>query len=228
MKRLRPMFSYYGSKWTLSPKYPRFDNEILIEPFAGSACYSLLYWWKKVHLYDLDETIVMLWDYLIHVSKKEIMNLPLLRAGQKIPENLSIEQKILIGFWVSKAATHPRKQMTKIKKDLGYWNHKIKFRISEQLKYIRHWKIEKKSYEDIENINALWFIDPPYFNGGHHYIKSNKNLNYNFLAHWCKSRKGNVIVCENSSATWLPFSPICNLKGMKKNTIESIWIKYVN
>lgn len=225
MKRLRPMFSYYGSKWRLSPKYPRFNDEILIEPFAGSACYSLLYWWKKVHLYDLDETIVMLWDYLINVSEDEIMNLPILESGQEIPNYLCIEQKILLGFWAGKALTYPNKTMHKAQDPsfYGLWSEKIRLRIANQLKNIRHWSVEKKSYHDIENRDALWFVDPPYYCGGKYYKKS--NIDYKFLSEWCKSRDGNVIVCENSSANWLPFEPFRKNKGMIKNTSEVVWMK---
>ena len=112
MKRLRPMFSYYGSKWRLSPKYPFADNEYLIEPFAGSACYSLLYWWKKVELYDLDENIYMIWDYLIHATEKEILQLPLLEPGETIPKSLPIESQTFMGFFVGKAQTRPGKTMS--------------------------------------------------------------------------------------------------------------------
>ena len=41
MKRLKPMFSYYGAKFRLSPKYPSPIESTIIEPFAGSACYGL-------------------------------------------------------------------------------------------------------------------------------------------------------------------------------------------
>ena len=79
--RLRPFFSYYGSKWRLAPKYskPKFDT--IIEPFAGSASYSLLYPKRKVKLIDLDDNICILWEYLINVKEKEIRALPLLERN---------------------------------------------------------------------------------------------------------------------------------------------------
>lgn len=226
MKRLRPMFSYYGSKWNLSPKYPRFsDHHYLIEPFAGSACYSLLYWWRKVRLFDLDDNICSVWDYLINVSESEILNLPLLAPGQSIPNNICREARILIGFWAGKALTFPNQTMHKAKnpKHYGLWSETIRSRIANQLQNIRHWKIEQKSYEQIENIEAVWFIDPPYVYGGKYYRKS--NIDYQSLGEWCKTRNGKVIVCENSAADWLPFEYLSPLKGMKKNTVEMIWIK---
>lgn len=38
---LHPFFPYYGSKWSLGPLYPAPRHDRIIEPFAGSACYSL-------------------------------------------------------------------------------------------------------------------------------------------------------------------------------------------
>ena len=76
------------------------------------------------------------------------------------------------------------------------------------------------SYNDIDNQDATWFIDPPYFNGGQHYPFSNKDLDFNELGNWCKERIGEVIVCENDNATWLPFEHLKELWGSCKKSNE--------
>ena len=37
---MRSFFAYYGSKYIRAPLYPRPRYDIIIEPFAGSACYA--------------------------------------------------------------------------------------------------------------------------------------------------------------------------------------------
>jgi hypothetical protein len=57
-------------------------------------------------------------------------------------------------------------------------------------------------------------------------------INYNDLAIWCKSRNGQVIVCENGDANWLDFKPIKSFSGAfrykdnKNSQIECVWEKY--
>ncbi len=34
-------FAYYGAKHGLAPKYPRPQHRVIVEPFAGSAAYSV-------------------------------------------------------------------------------------------------------------------------------------------------------------------------------------------
>ena len=111
MNRLDPMFSYYGSKWRLAPEYPPSKHHLIIEPFAGSACYSL-YWGvaycnylfspPNVQLYDKNEKICMIWDYLINAKATEIKALPLLESDEQIPSHLCDEARYLIGFWTTK------------------------------------------------------------------------------------------------------------------------------
>ena len=140
--RLRPFFSYYGSKYRLAPRYPSPLHQKIIEPFAGSACYSLSHirplFPISVELYDKNPIVCAIWDYLINVSVKEFRKLPLLQPREKIPTTLPIEAQYLMGFWVTKAATSPRRSMASkitcpVKGNLGHWSAKIKNRIAGQL-----------------------------------------------------------------------------------------------
>lgn len=228
--RLDPMFSYYGSKWRLSPRYPAPKYSTIIEPFAGSACYSLFWGCEdstqislvqpvQVRLYDKNEKICRLWRYLINATESEILDLPLLQPDQKIPKDLPDGAKYLIGFWCSKAATSPQKKMAATRRtDLGHWSKSIRQRIASQLKHIRHWTIEQKCYTKIPNQEATWFIDPPYVQGGHRYTHS--AIDYKLLGEWCRSRRGQVVVCENGTADWLPFEFLHKTKGARRDTNE--------
>lgn len=55
------MWSYYGSKSKIVSKYPSPIHSTIIEPFAGSARYSLKYWENDVILYDKYDVIIRLW-----------------------------------------------------------------------------------------------------------------------------------------------------------------------
>ena len=43
------------------------------------------------------------------------------------------------------------------------------------------------------------------------------------LADWCKSRNGQIIVCENTKATWMEFKPLVDMTGKPINTREIIF-----
>lgn len=79
---LRPFFPYYGSCYSMAPKYPRPRFDRLIEPFAGSACYSLHHHTRDVVLIERDPVIAELWRWLLRVSPEEMLALPDLEPGQ--------------------------------------------------------------------------------------------------------------------------------------------------
>lgn len=43
MNKLKPFFTYFGGKYRIAPRYPKPQYNTIIEPFAGSAGYSLRY-----------------------------------------------------------------------------------------------------------------------------------------------------------------------------------------
>jgi len=96
---------------------------------------------------------------------------------------------------------------------------------------IRNWTIAQLDYRDLENVEATWFIDPPY-QAPHmrKMYRHGKNLDYRELAEWCRSRRGQVIVCEAEGADWLPFRPVAtsngaalNSDGTARRTTEVVW-----
>jgi DNA modification methylase len=227
---LRPFFHRFGSKWRIAPHYPEPVYDTIIEPFAGTAGFSLRYSHHQVRLFDLDPVIWGIWDYLIHVSEAEIMALPIDISHVDDLGCVPQEAHWLVGFWMNKGTTMPgtmasawmrkyRDQQTGV-----YWSPEVRQRIASQLKYIRHWTIEQMSYEDIPDMRATWFIDGPYDNkAGEHYTYGRQGIDYQHLAGWCRSRSGQVIACENQGADWLDFRPFRIINGQRKQSTEVLW-----
>jgi hypothetical protein len=228
---MRPFFSFFGSKWRVALHYPQPTYNTIIEPFAGSAGYSLRYPEWQIKLFDADPVICELWGYLIHVSPAEIRRLPV-QFDHIDDLNLCQESKSLIGFWLNKGTTVPSKSASKWMREYQscqpgtYWGEKIKERIALQVPLIRHWTIAHASYHTIPDQFATWFIDPPYEVAGKAY--KFHDIGYPALGDWCQSRTGQVIVCENAGAAWLPFTPFRTIKGLEgkrggKKSVEVIW-----
>lgn len=218
------MFYYYGRKEKVYKYYPKPKYDLVIEPFAGSAVYSLKNYQKNVIILDKDERIMNIWNYLKSVTSKEILSLPLINFGQSLNDeyfdNLSSVQKDLISFFCNPSSAQPKRSVGKF----NIWHEKNRKRLSEDVNKIKHWEIMIGDYKDIPNQPATWFIDPPYQgNGGKYYKHGNKNFDYGELREWVLSRKGQVIVCENSEANWLDFKPLKQLQGQRRKTFEVYW-----
>jgi len=218
------MWSYFGSKSKIVGYYPPPKQVRIIEPFCGSARYSLKYWENDICLFDKYDVVIGLWKWLQQCSPQDILGLPVLTKGDKVSNypQLTKDEKTLLGFLVQGAQGKPANSVgtldgIDVEKDLK--------RIAKNLFKIKHWKIELGSYEQIKNENATWFIDPPYqFGGQHQYKHSNKHIDFVKLSGWCKSRTGQVIVCENTKADWMNFKPMVKHSGANNtNTTEAIW-----
>ena len=219
------MWSYYGSKSKVVDLYPSPKFGKIIEPFAGSARYSLKYFEKDVLLVDKYPVIVEIWHYLQQASKQDILGLPRPKVGESIEGfNLSNPEKWLLGFLIVAGVSQPAKRVASFE-GIGL-NRNALENIANDLYKIRHWKVELGSYEDLPNVEATWFIDPPYQVGGEHYKMNSKQLNFYELGEWCKSRSGHVIVCENTKADWLPFKAMREMQGTLYKTTEAIWSNY--
>jgi hypothetical protein len=221
------MFSYYGTKKKLSSKYPEPITDTIIEPFCGAAMYSLYgdNWKKNVILNDKYDKIYLAWYFLINAEISDIKTLPDLTEGLSLDtiNSLSDSEKALLGFYCNPSSAAPKKTVT-ARGEKSWQRHK-KYLIDNSYK-VKHWKIYNKSYNELSNIEATWFIDPPYKYGGQYYHSSanNKHINYVELADWCKNRKGAVIVCENDKADWLDFKPLSILKGQLHTTTEVVYL----
>jgi hypothetical protein len=228
---LRPFWAYYGGKWRAAPRYPRPIYETIIEPFAGAAGYALRYPERKVILVEKNAKVAAVWRYLLRVTSSEVRALPLLGDGQTV-DDLSVceEARYLIGFWLNKGAASPCKSpsawMRAGTHASSFWGPQVRERVAAQVDHIRHWRLIEGDYTDAPDVEATWFIDPPYIEAGKLY--PTKVASFAALAEWCRTRTGQVMVCENEGATWLPFQPFLAIKGNQshhggKVSREALW-----
>ena len=236
MIRLGPFFKYYGSKHQIAARYPRPKHNRVIEPFAGSAQYATLHHTRDVVLVDSWLPVVECWRYLINATKEDILALPLLEPEQRV-EELELEpvQRWLVRCWLGTISVRPcRKLSGWALSDIArgwstYWGKRCRLRLANQVHHINHWTVLHGSYTDIEESSpSTWFIDPPYQDKGYKYVHGSELLDYDALGVWSRTRNGQVIVCENEGAGWLPFRPLCSAQSgvhriqPKK---EAIWTK---
>ncbi len=211
-------FPYYGSKTRLAPLYPEPKFKI-IEPFAGAAAYAQRHWEKDIQLYDICPDVVACWQFLIAAKASDVLGLPFMHYGLDLATltTLSEGERALLRFFAYDgfSGTKGRKVGKRC-----IWN-RYREPLAAQVHHFDHWKVEKKSFDEIENQTATWFIDPPYQSGGKYY--DFKGIDYIKLATWSQSREGQVIVCENDKSTWLPFRPLAKLSGLKHTTMEVVW-----
>ncbi len=212
------MFYYYGRKKQIAKYYPLPNCDVIVEPFAGSAAYSLYgnNWKKQVLLYEKDEKVAGVWEWLINeATPSTISKLPDLKLGERSSEFLHILH----------AATKMAFKYKTIKvTPVLARNWEISKRvISSNLYKIKHWQIRCGDYSSAPNIEATWFIDPPYKGDpgmGYHYTSA--LIDYKELAVWAKSRKGEVIFCEGEYGDYLPFKPLTTLKGVAGKTSKEM------
>ena len=230
---MKPFFSYYGSKWTGAKHYGAPRRDVVIEPFAGSACYSVRWDVPVVRLYDVSEDICALWDFLINCSDRDIRDIPDTIESSEHMISMDKGQRNLVGFWVAKGRAEPSNVLSpwyskhKGSHDCTVWGAAVKDIIIKQKPLIVGWTIERLSYEKIPMTDAHWHVDPPYKGSpGRRY--PNSDIDFNVLSDWCKSLSGTVDVCENVGADWLPFAPLYDVvssRGRRDGTVskEAVW-----
>ena len=233
MTKLWPFFCFYGGKWRAAPRYPKPLHKTIVGSFAGAAGYETRYADHDVILVETDPVIAALWRWLIATTPSDILSLPAEIPDGTIVTTLDIpkEAQALIGFWCNKGTSAPSLQPSKWMRDRwrpkSFWGIEIRERIAKQVQAIKHWQLIEGDYTNAPNIVATWFIDPPYSGAAGRLYKYNK-IDYTALGAWCRTREGQVMVCENVGATWLPFKPYITIKGLegahgKKQSQEAIW-----
>lgn len=227
VKGVRPLFPFYGSKWRDAVRYPK-PRSIVVEPFAGSATYSLRHGVDRAVLVERDPIIAGLWRYLIKVTSSEILGLPDLEPGQLVDDlaNVPQEAKWLIGFWLNRGSATPKKRATKFSsrtdKAQLVWGERARERIAASVHLVRNWVVIEGDYSSAPRLgSATYFIDPPYVDKGRYYRFS--EVDYKHLAEWCRGLPGYRIVCEQHGADWLPFQPLATIKSRKGVSREVVW-----
>lgn len=236
---MKPFFSYYGSKYRLCQQgfYPAPKaNNVVIEPFAGSATYSVYHEPDRAILIDKDPVIIGIWNYLINASEKQIKDLPTMSNGHNF-ENAMVElqqvERDLIGFWLAKARPQPSKIGS-----CRVWGDAVKDRIISQLPKIRKWQAILDNYDTDDYWDYLfviskpwtdqtYFIDPPYSSNAGKKYKHNK-INYSHLKRWIEENKqSQIIACENQNLTyrWADFTKTHEAFNMRGKSKELVWVQ---
>jgi hypothetical protein len=226
---VRPFFPYYGSMWNRARHFPAPQHDVVNEPFAGGAGYSLFYDCRRVNLFDVDPVVCGVWDYLLGADPPEIMALPEMPEVGDSVDNYALPQeaKWLIGFWLNRGSATPKKSRTaySARTDRAQlnWSRKAKERIVSQLPMIEEgWTITEGDYTRAPNEDATWLIDPPYADKGKHYRFP--LTDFGRLAAWVRTRPGLVMVCEQEGADWLPFARMGSFKSTTGRTEEVAYI----
>lgn len=214
------MWSYYGRKWKIINKYAPPKHKLIIEPFAGTASYAYMYWENEIILIDSFDKIIKIWKYLQQASPSDILKLPNVENGEFIGDKyqwMCDEERWLMGFCINNASPIPKHTAGRM--NFNSWN-RDKMRIANDLHKIRHWQFILGDYKCVANPAATWYVDPPY---QFQKLYKHNHINYDELSEWCKQRNGQVIVCENSHATWMNFVPLTTLFGQRTKTLEMVW-----
>lgn len=222
--RIGPIISYYGSKWRAAPQYPPPQYNLIIEPFAGGAGYALNYPERDVVLVEKYAKLAEMWRWLIQATPGDIRDLPLIGPDDNLKDlELPAGAKTLMGFWLNVAGTHPRNAMTSyaVQRHKGgianVWGEKCRERIANSVSSIKHWQVICGDYTKAPDVQATWYIDPPYQVAGRHYTESSTKIDYDHLSQWCEARRGQVMVCEAQGSTWLPFEDFRSWKSNPGN-----------
>ena len=217
------MFYYYGRKKQIARHYPEPRHQTIIEPFAGAASYALhsSYWKREVILVERDRRVAEIWRWLIESATEDsIRNLPNLRVGERSSEFLHI-----VHAATKMAFKYKRIKVTPVLER----NWEISKRVmAASLHKVKHWRIIEDDYTSAPDIEATWFIDPPYKSEpGDGYAHGSSALDYEALANWVNKRRGQVICCEGEYGDYLPFVSLLSSAGVAgKRSKEVVFYNY--
>lgn len=216
-------FSFYGGKSRIAHLYPAPKHDMIIEPFAGGASYSLRHGaGRSVWINDADTKVYEMWRFVRDDLSRWLGQIPTsVEVGQRASDLVPDCPPGLVSIMQAEAnqGTQGAKGVHDQVTSMGA---KCWPRIIDKLAWAhdlcRTWQITNLPYERMvgnwADERATWFIDPPYDNtAGRRYRQHVPD--YHALAQWCLSRRGQVIVCENVGASWLPFAPVVARQGIR-------------
>jgi 16S rRNA G966 N2-methylase RsmD len=172
------------------------------------------------------------------------LNYPLIQPGELVSDlDTHKVAKWLIDFWCNDPGKQPLNKLTPRSAQVvehfnntgswytpnrrqdgvncsyasSVWGKPIKSRLSSIVDKISSWTVLEGNYYEHPNEYATWFIDPPYNSkAGKSYRYS--DIDYDHLADWSLSRKGQIIVCEDECAEWLPFEYLTSYRGQSRSS----------
>lgn len=198
------MFKWFGSKWQAAKRYPAPEHDLIIEPFAGGAGYSLNHCERRVVLWDDDPLVSELWRWLIReATSSDVLEIPLgLPIGADIRAlGLSRGQALLLKHWQRTNNVGDCWTVSPWGHLPGQWTANTRARVAEEVSLIKHWQVEHSL--SLQNTPwsvgapATWFIDPPYLYN-YRYSRSLPVFDHQLLAERVTGidRRSLVIACE--------------------------------
>lgn len=216
------MFSYFGGKSKIAKYYPYPRHQLIIEPFAGAAGYSMLHWKHDVLLNDIDDTIIACWQWLQNQLPSDMDNMPSSSHG-RIPAPVHGAPDRLMQLMFQQGTASYRTMQGNFSPDRPF------DRLKPKLHKIKHWRFMSGHYRAIPDVEATYYVDPPYqYVDRREYRFGRDMIDFADLSDWCKTRRGQVIVCDDTRATWLPFvslnAPRSVTSGQRGTSVhEAIW-----
>jgi site-specific DNA-adenine methylase len=216
---IKAPLSYYGGKSKIAHLYPVPQHQLVIEPFAGSGAYSWLHRVnpvtmerRDVWLNDLDPRTYSIWNFLTSPEARAIVEAYVpetVEPGMKVTDFIPAAYPGLIEYCRAEAnqGTQGAKGVHNQITSMGAKCWKVRRKALEVIPEVSHWQVTNYDYRNLHNVEATWFVDPPYSNAaGSRYRTS--AIDYEHLGWWCLNRRGQVIVCENAGADWMEFQPM--------------------
>ena len=207
--------------------YPKPQNGLIIEPFAGGAVYSCRYWERDVFLYDLNKDVVDVWKFIQSDDAIDCLDY----IPRKVKPGMKVDSMLFPGIpngfeWLLRSAANVgvfgtnKTENTITKLGASHWYHNTISKVKYWNKRIKHWQVFNADFRKAPNKKATWFIDPPYSNGIAQKYKYNF-LDYSILSKWIKSLNGQKIVCEANNAKWLPFKRLVRQQRVRAKNMSS-------
>lgn len=213
------MFYYFGRKKQMAGRYPQPKHDTIIEPFAGSAAYSLHgeNWRRNVILYEKSERLAKIWEWLISEANEDlVMAMPDLVVGE------TTTQLIHFLHTCSNAAFNMR-TLTVSQFLADNWNRNKRY-IAKNVHKVKGWQVHCCDYSLAPDVRATWFVDPPY--SGRLYADpyewGSKFIDYAALGTWVQSRKGQAICCEMEGADWIPLRALVTQSCKSGKTFDEM------
>jgi len=210
------MFYYFGRKGRLAPYYPAPVYDTVIEPFAGSMAYTLHHRPQWATGIEIDEAVVRSWEWITNLAPSTIAEIYEPAVGERVNHRWKMMAAGSHGtsraesyLWTERMARDLAKQKRLAARHSTYASRHVQYRLGD--------------YRDAPDVEATWFIDPPYQHVRRGYERD--AIDYAELADWCLSRRGQLIVCEQAGADWLPFTPLRGIRGTtNKVTLEVTYL----
>ena len=188
-----PLFKWFGSKWLAAKHYPPPLYSRIVEPYAGSAGYSLRHVEQQVVIWDNDPNLQVLWPWLIsEATEAAIREIPTdLPEGVDIRTlGLSSGQAMLLKHWQRTNNVGDCWTTSPWGNKPGQWTENTRARVGEEIEQIHHWEFRPPDFSEV----ATYFFDPPYlFN---YRYRNGHDFDHKELSRAARFIRGQVIVCE--------------------------------